>query len=221
MLGKIYIVATPIGNLQDISLRALNVLKTVDFILAEDTRITRKLCQFYSISTKLISFHQHSSLNKYKQILDLILKGKNLALVTDAGTPCISDPGSKLVDFLYQQKDSIRVIPIPGPSAVISALSISGFNSSQFVFLGFPPQKKGRSKFFQNLSSYSLTKVFYESNHRLLKTLEQLKYYLSDNHEICLCRELTKKFETVYRGKISEILKQNIKNKGEFVIIVK
>jgi len=151
--GKLYIVATPIGNLGDITLRALETLKSVDFVLCEDTRVTSRLLSHYEIKTPTISYHQHSEDKKVREIIDLLNKGKNLALVTDAGTPGISDPGNRLIESVINNSKSIEVIPIPGPSAVVTALSISGFSTDKFVFMGFPPHKNKRQMFvFTNLT---------------------------------------------------------------------
>ncbi len=237
-LGKLYIVATPIGNLGDVTLRALEILKDVDFILCEDTRNTQKLLNHFNIKTKTISYHQHSETGKLMEIEKLLESGKNLALVTDAGTPGISDPGNELVSvilsearrakskYLVEERDPSAiaqddvVVPIPGPSAVITALSISGFDTNKFLFLGFPPHKKGRQTFFKEVVKAEYTVAFYESSHRIKKCLGELAEVLDKKRQICVCRELTKKFETVYRGTIQEILKMNISEKGEFVVVV-
>ena len=217
----LYIVATPIGNLSDITLRALETLKAVDFILCEDTRVTKNLLDHYQISKPLISYHQHSDEKKVKEIKELLEQGKNLALVTDAGTPGISDPGEKLVSSLtMKQCNNVTMTPIPGPSAVITALSISGFKSDRFIFMGFPPHKNKRQKFFKEVADNKYTTVFYESNHRIKKCLDSLKEVLQPEKQIVVCRELTKQFESIYRGTIEEILKMDIKEKGEFVIVV-
>jgi len=221
----LYIVATPIGNLDDLSFRALKVLKEVDLILCEDTRVTKKLLNHFEISKNTISYHQHSKLNKLEYILEEIKKGKELALVSDAGTPCISDPGSKLIDYLLDNLPNLKIISIPGPSALISALSVSGFPVDKFVFLGFPSIKKKRNKFFKNASNIKRTFALYESIYRIVKTLEDLKNVLDIERRVVVCRELTKKFETIYRGNIKEVIEQiNLLPKeelrGEFVIVV-
>lgn len=255
--GKLYIVATPIGNLGDITLRAIETLKAVNFVLCEDTRVTKKLLNHYEIDTKTISYHQHSSDKKVKEILELLEQGSDLALVTDAGTPGISDPGNKLVSVILSEtkrnevecsevegsprptkkgdlstststpsgrsvsaQDDV-IIPIPGASAVVTALSISGFPTDKFIFLGFPPHKKGRNKFFTEVAEAKYTVAFYESCHRILKCLDQLAEVLKPDQEICICRELTKKFETVYRGTVGGIGNMQVKDKGEFVVIIK
>ena len=222
-MPMLYIVATPIGNLADITLRAIETLKEVDFILAEDTRVTVKLLNRYEIKKPLISYFQHSKLSRVEYILDLLEQGKDLALVSDAGTPGVNDPGGKLIEEVAKKfGDRIQIIPIPGPNAVIAALSISGFNTDRFLFLGYPPHKKGRQKFFKEITESKYPIVFYESVHRILKTLNELNQLekLKDR-QVIVARELTKKFETIYRGKIEEIIPQIEKQKlGEFVIVI-
>lgn len=220
----LYIVATPIGNLEDISFRALRILKEVDFILAEDTRKTLKLLDFYNIRKPLVSYFQHSKLAKVEYILNLLSQGKNLALVSDAGTPGINDPGGKLIEEVVKKfGEGVKIIPIPGPNAAISALSVSGFNADRFLFLGYPPHKKRRNKFFKEIAEAEHPVVFYESVHRILRTLKELSAFEGlKNKEVVVARELTKKFETIYRGKISEIVPKIEKQKlGEFVVIIK
>lgn len=212
----LYIIATPIGNLKDISQRAIETLKEVDLILCEDTRVTKKLLIRYDIFKPTISYHQHSNLTKNKYILEQLKQEKEIALVSDAGTPTISDPGAKLIEYLIKELPDLKIIPIPGPSALITALSISGFSADKFIFLGFPPIKKKRNKFFKELKDLKQVSVFYESPHRILKTLNEL---IDLDRQIVVCRELTKKFETVYRGNINEIIEQ-VKVKGEFVIVI-
>jgi len=224
MQGVLYIVATPIGNLADITFRALEALKGADLILCEDTRITKKLLDHFGIVKPLLSYHQHSNLRKTEQILGLLGESKVLVLVSDAGTPGISDPGNKLVQTVAQRfGDNVKIIPIPGPNAAIAALSISGFNADKFVFLGFPPAKNKRGKYFEELLSYKHTIVFYESNFRILKTLNELNQ-LNPNksRRIVVCRELTKTFETIYRGTILEVIVQIKKDplKGELVVVL-
>jgi len=224
-----YIIATPIGNLEDITLRALKILQEVDVVLCEDTRVTRKLLDHYKIKNKkLEAYHQHTSEKKVERLVELIQKNK-VALVTDAGTPGISDPGNKLISEIVKNNQT-KIIPIPGASAVTTALSISGFPTDKFLFKGFIPHKKGRQKFLQEILQNKNTVVFYESPHRILKCLEQLNIFCRDRSrpvQLVVCRELTKKFETVYRGSAQEILGK-IKTdfpdgksvKGELVVIV-
>ncbi len=222
-MSNLYIIATPIGNLEDITFRAVRILKEVDFILCEDTRQTRKLLDKYDIKKATLSYHEHSKLQRIEKIVDLLRNGKNLALVSDAGTPAISDPGGKLVEeVLRTLPDEVKIIPIPGPSAVAAAASISGFPTDKFLFLGFPPHKKGRNKFFQKIVESEFTTIFYESTYRILKSLEELRAAAGER-EIVVCRELTKMFETTYRGTVSEVI-EKLKadtTKGEFAIVVK
>lgn len=199
--------------------RALSTLRNVDLILCEDTRVTKKLLDRYNIKTKTQSYHQHSKISKIDQIKDLVRDDKNIALVSDAGTPGISDPGGKLIEELVKEfGDEIKIIPIPGPSAVTALLSASGLPSDKFVFMGFPPHKKGRQKFFKELADQKYTVVIYESPHRILKTLDELSSSIADR-KIVVGRELTKKFESIYYGTADE-LKSIIKEKGEFVIAI-
>jgi len=221
MLGKFYIVATPIGNLKDITLRALEILKEVEVIACEDTRVTRKLLENYQIDKKLISFHQHSRPGDFNKIINEIRNNKCVAYLTDAGTPGISDPGNKLVEVLLQKFDNdIDIIPIPGPSAVIAALSVSGFPTDNFIFKGFIPHKKGRNKFLNEIKESKITTVFYESVHRVERLIKEMTA-LEIDKEIVLGREITKMFETFYRGKPSEIKLNKKEIKGEFVVIVR
>ncbi|MFH0815012.1 MAG: 16S rRNA (cytidine(1402)-2'-O)-methyltransferase [Candidatus Falkowbacteria bacterium] len=209
----LYIVATPIGNLKDITLRAVEVLKSVDIVFCEDTRQTKKLLDHYQIDKKMISLHQHSSDEK---IAGLLRQFENIAYVTDAGTPGISDPGNRLVEIAIQL--NVAICPIPGPSAAIAALSVAGFATDKFLFLGFLP-KKGQQKVFEKIKNSDCAVCFYESPHRILKTLGALEKVLEPTRQMVICRELTKKFETIYRGTAEELLKQ-VKPKGEFVIII-
>ena len=227
-MPKLYIVATPIGNLEDLTFRALKILKEVDFILAEDTRTTKILLDHYQIEKPLISYHQHSKLEKINQIIDLLKQGKNLALVSDAGTPGISDPGNKLIEKVIESlADKVKIIPIPGPSALVCAASVSGFPMDRFLFLGFPPSKRKRKKFFEEIVKSKYPVILYESPYRILKTLKELyevetKLNTKQKLNIVVCRELTKKFETIYRGKIEGVAEKikNDKIKGEFVVII-
>lgn len=220
MHGILSIVATPIGNLGDITLRSLETLKSADMLLCEDTRVTGKLLVHFDIKTMMMSYHQHSGEAKMREIADLLEQGKNLALVTDAGTPGISDPGNLLVSYVIGHVSDVVVVPIPGPSAVIAALSVSGFPTDKFIFLGFPPHKNKRKKFFEEVVVAVHTVVFYESSHRIKKCLGELAAILSPDRRVCICRELTKKFESIYRGTIQEIIRMNIPEKGEFVVCV-
>ena len=219
----LFIVATPIGNLEDITLRAISVLTNADLILAEDTRVTKVLLERYNIKKDLLSYHEHSGLKKLDRIVELLKNGNNLALVTDAGTPGISDPGNYLIKEVLKEIPDLKIVPIPGPNAAIAALSISGFYSDEFVFLGFPPHKKGRQTFFRKVGATPATVVFYESKHRIIKTLEDLKIKASlGDRQLVVARELTKQFETIYRGTTEDVLRElqggNIL--GEFVVVV-
>lgn len=222
-MSTLFVVATPIGNLEDITMRAINVLKNVDFILAEDTRVTRKLFDRYEISKEIVSYHQHSGLAKIDRVIESLKEGMDLALVTDAGTPGINDPGGFLIHQILEALPETKIVPIPGPNAAVAALSISGFPSDEFTYLGFPPHKKGRQTFFKRIAELSHTLVFYESKHRIFKTLEALRdVSQTGQRPLVVARELTKQFETVYRGTIDAILKELAADKalGEFVIIV-
>lgn len=225
-MGTLYIIATPIGNLKDISPRALEVLDGVDLILCEDTRVTKKLLDRYNIETPTLSYHQHSTLKKLDYIINFLKQGKNLALVSDSGTPGISDPGGKLISAATKDCINMKVVPIPGPSAVAASASISGFPMDKFLFLGFPPTKRKRKKFFTEVFNSRYPVIFYESPHRIIKTLKELnetvKQFGNGTMQIVVCRELTKKFETIYRGEIEEVIGKIEKDKikGEFVVIV-
>jgi len=222
-MGILYVVATPIGNLKDISFRALETLKKADFILTEDTQVAKKLLFHYQIQKPLISYHQHSSLKTKEKILNLLKEGKNLALITDAGTPVISDPGADLVSFLYKNLPETKTIAIPGPSALTAALSIAGILANQFTFLGYSPSKKGRQKFFQNLLGLMRPLVFYESPHRLIKTLQALEEIFKPAYPIIIAHELTKIHEEIFRGSLEEAkeyFSSPDKKRGEFVLIL-
>lgn len=222
-MGKLYVLGTPIGNLEDLTFRGLRVLEECDGVIAEDTRVTRKLLEHYKIRKPLFIFHQHSSEREEQNIKGLLQKGKILVLVTDAGTPGISDSGSKLIVDLVKNCPDLEIIPLPGPNAAVAALSISGFPTDRFVFLGFPPHKKGRQTFFKKLSEIEDTAVFYESVHRIIKTLEQINGKESlRTRPLVVARELTKKFETIYRGTAIETLQrlQAENPRGEFTIVM-
>lgn len=220
-MGTLYVISTPIGNLEDITLRALKILKEVNLIACEDTRQTQKLLKHYQIEKPLVSYHQHSGLTKIDYLINKLRAGQNLALVSDAGTPGISDPGGILVAKAYEQK--IKVVPIPGPAGLTTAASVSGFPTDKFIFLGFLPHKKGRKTLLESLKQESKTLIFYESPHRILKTLEELKNVLGEDRQIVVARELTKMFEEIIRGSIKEVLDKlkTTKVKGEFVVVVK
>ncbi len=215
-MGILYIVGTPIGNLEDITLRALRILKEVDLIACEDTRRTSILLEHYNIRQPMVSFHQHSKLQKIDYLVDKLKSGQNIAIVTDAGTPGISDPGGVLIAEAIKHK--IEIEPIPGPSALTTMLSIAGIGAEKFLFLGYFPKKKGRQTLLKNLKKFPFLIVFFESPYRIQRTLEDIQKYL-DNPEVIIGRELTKKFEEILRGKISEVLPK-IRPQGEFVIII-
>jgi 16S rRNA (cytidine1402-2'-O)-methyltransferase len=223
MCGKLYVVATPIGNLADFSYRAIEILKKVDLIAAEDTRHVKMLLHHYAISNKLVSLHQHNEEKAAPGLIEKIKQGLSIALVSDAGTPLLSDPGMPLVRLAKQQ--GIEVSPIPGACALIAALSVSGLPVSRFTFDGFLPRtSSARKTFFNTKKNESATWVFYESSHRILASLEDLAETIQGNRRIVLARELTKLYETVVNDTLDNILEQ-VKNnrnmqKGEFVVIV-
>jgi len=219
--GILYIVATPIGNLEDLTLRARRILETVDGIACEDTRHSVILLNHYNIKKPLISFHSHSGVTKVEKIIDSLLQGQNIALVSDAGTPGISDPAYVLIQAALEKK--IPIIPIPGASAVITALCASGLPTDKFVYLGFLPVKKGRQTLFKEIAQSPYTVVFYESPHRLLRTLSELGQHLKPESQIVIAKELTKIHETFFRGTLADIQKMLPPGnpKGEYVILVK
>ena len=251
-MPTLYIVATPVGNLQDITLRALENLKRVSVVYAKDTRVTRKLFDRYEIATSLRSYNQHSDRHKINEITKSLEQG-DVALVTDAGTPGIADPGNELVSQLLAKETAphvpslarrgwgglhdLKIVPIPGASAVTAAASVCGFNMSQFSFLGYVPKKKGRKKFFEKVARSEMPVILYETPHRIVKTLEELKEIVGANgvrprvgarliapvpRRLVVCRELTKQFESIYRGTIEEVQEQVNKDpvKGEYVMVI-
>jgi len=214
-MSTLYVVGTPIGNLEDITLRALKVFKSVDLIACEDTRRTGFLLNHFQISKKLVSYHQHSRLQKIEYLISELKDGKDIAVVTDAGTPGIADPAGVLIAKALESK--IKVEPIPGPSVLTTFLSVVGVDTSRFLFLGFLPKKKGRATIFELLSGSEFPIVFLESPNRIIKTLNNLSEI--GIKEIVVGRELTKKFEEIYRGEISEVL-ERIRPQGELVVFV-
>lgn len=233
-MSILYVVGTPIGNLEDLTLRALRIFKEVDYILCEDTRVTRKLLDHYEVKTPTISYHQHSGDLKVDRIIDLLRQGKNLALVTDAGTPGISDPGGKLVSLVrkefieLEETDSeIKIESVPGPAAITTAISIAGAGLDRFLFLGFLPNKKGRQTMLKEISASDYPVIVYESKHRITKLLEELEKFNENKnpYSLVVCRELTKMFESIYEGSAADILAELMKDpnnlKGEFVVIIK
>ena len=246
MSGTLFIIATPIGNLEDVSSRALKTLKEVDLILAEDTRVTKKLLDHYQIKTPVLAYHQRSSPNTKYSILNTLLQSKKVALVTDAGTPGISDPGNELIDFLYQHSavsssllrgpsaasreaaDSPRVavIPIPGPSALTAALSVCGFDVSRLAFFGFLPKKK-RTKVFTQMRDFGASTAFFESPYRIGKTVDDLANFFGADKRVFIGQELTKMHERTFRGTLAEVKTRLEKEKsylgrikGEVVVIL-
>ena len=219
MSGKLYIISTPIGNLSDISSRALEILSSVNLIAAEDTRVSRKLLNHYKIKNKLISYNDFNENFKAKSLLGLLKNDKNIAVISDAGTPCISDPGYRIVNMALI--NNIKVISIPGATSLIAALSISGLPSDKFFFEGFLPKKKGLNKRMKILSKLDATIIIFESPKRVVKTLNKILDFMGDR-VVSLCKEITKIHETTYFGRISEVLDKISQNtiKGEFVVMV-
>ena len=223
MTGTLFIVATPIGNLDDITFRAVQVLKSVDIVLAENTRHSKKLLLHLDISKTIRAFHEHNEREKTNAIMSEIRSGKSIALISDAGTPLISDPGYFLV--AQAKKEGLKVVPIPGPTALITALSASGLASDSFTFLGFLPSKQtARVKLLKSLVGRTETSIFYESPKRILATLTDMHSIYGDSREVCLAKELTKVFETIQTDSIPNLIDyltidQN-HQKGEFVILI-
>ena len=221
--GLLYIVATPIGNLEDISARAIHCLKEADLIAAEDTRHSKILLKRYGIGTHLTAFHEHNEQNKTSELINKLLAGDCIALISDAGTPLVSDPGYRLICAAHEA--GIKLAPIPGPCAAIAALSVAGLPTDAFVFEGFPPAKtKARQAFFERLQDESRTIIFYESAHRVRCSLRDLHHVFGDEREAVIARELTKQFETIKKGKLMDLcrwLEQDPnQQKGEFVFLV-
>lgn len=223
-IGTLFIIATPIGNLEDMTFRAVRILTEVDYVIAEDTRKTKVLLDRYSLTTLLKSYHSHTSSNKKLDILNDLVSGRSIALVTDAGTPGISDPGNELISFLLDHDPRIQIIPIPGASALTAIISVSGFDMSKFTFVGFLPKKKS-NKLLNGLMVNRLPFVFYESPYRIEKTLMTIKSVWDSSNipiQVVIGRELTKKFEEVLRGSLDEVLQQvqSTDRRGEYVVIV-
>lgn len=219
-MGTLFVIGTPIGNMEDITLRQLEILKSVDFICAEDTRVTLKLLSRYDIHKPLVSYHEHSGREVADRITDRILQGETAGVVTDAGMPCISDPGEKLVKICYEKNIDVKVVP--GPSAAVSALAISGLNTSRFTFEGFlSVTKKQRFEHLKSLQNEERTMIFYEAPHKLVSTLSDMLEYLGDR-KISLCRELTKVYEEVLRMTLSEAIEYYSTRppKGEYVLVI-
>ena len=221
--GVLYIVATPIGNLKDITLRALEVLRGADLILAEDTRVIQKLLLHYEVRKPIKRYDEYSRTGIYEEVVEKLAIGESVVLVSDAGTPGIADPGSKLVEYVKDEILNVKVVPIPGPSALITALSVSGISGDKFTFLGYPPHKKGREKFFRSLQDIKIRPlVLYESPHRIEKAFASIEAVFGSDQLIIVGRELTKIHEEIFRGTIGEAQKHFTGEhlKGEFVVIV-
>ena len=216
----LYIVATPIGNLEDITLRAIRILKEVDYVFAEDTRVTKKLLNHLKIETTIYRYDEHTKQHQVENIVNLLKEGKNIALVTDAGTPCISDPGYEVVDKAL--KNDIKVVPIPGVSAMTAAASVAGVSMRRFVFEGFLPKKKGRQTLLKSFADEKRTVMFFESPHRVVRTLKDIEEFIGER-EVVLIREITKIYEEIVRGTTKELIEkfENKTLKGEYVIIVR
>ena len=216
----LYIVATPIGNLEDMTFRAVRTLKEVNYIFAEDTRVTRKLLNHYEIENTVYRYDEHTKMHQIANIINLLIEGKDIALVTDAGTPCISDPGYELVDAAHNE--GIRVVPIPGASALTAAASAAGITMRRFCFEGFLPKKKGRQTLLKALADEERTIVIYESPFRIEKTLRDIEQFMGVK-EVVIIREITKIYEEILRGTTTELIEKLAKNpiKGEIVLLIK
>lgn len=226
--GTLYIIATPIGNQEDITLRALRILKEVDYILCEDTRETKKILDHHQIVASVISYHQHSDESKINRVISLLQSGKNLALVTDAGTPGISDPGSKLVSLVRQELgELVKIVAVPGASALTAAVSLAGEGFDRFQFFGFLPHKKGRQTMLREIAASHMPVVVYESKHRIIKLLDELVDQEKEadlEFSLTVARELTKIHESLYFGR-PQAIKQELASregnlKGEFVVLI-
>lgn len=225
MSGVLYVVATPIGNLEDITYRAVRILKEVDLIICEDTRHSRILFNKYEIRNNYISYHQHSKVVKTDFIIKSLKDGKNIAMISDAGTPGVCDPGEKLIEEAVLNE--IQIVPIPGPSALAAVISITGFSTDSFLFLGFLPKKKGRSTLLKKIKELSHDKLYetimlYVSPYQTVRTINDLYDNLGEK-QVVIAREITKKFEELYRGNLSEASEYFTKHqpKGEFVVAIK
>jgi 16S rRNA (cytidine1402-2'-O)-methyltransferase len=224
MEGILYIVPTPIGNLEDITLRAIRILKEVDIVLCEDTSVTQRLFKEYDIETKTSVFYAQTGIKNIEKIMTTLEEGGKVALVSDAGTPTISDPGVLLVDRVRVELPNVKIVALPGASALITALSVSGITSSTFTFYGFFPHKKGRETLFKTIAESDVTSVFYESVHRIEKTLESLAGVLEEGRLVVIARELTKMHEEVVRGTAQEVksyFEAHMDHiRGEFVVVI-
>lgn len=220
MQGILYVVATPIGNLEDITDRAARILSEVDIVACEDTRVTGRLLQHLELKKTMTPVHEHTEKGAVERVIKQVQAGKNVAYVSDAGTPGVNDPGGKLVAAAFEA--GVKVVTIPGPSSLTAAISVCGFPMDEFVYLGFAPHKKGRETFFREAAEREMPTVFFESTHRMEKALGSLAKALDPSRVIFVGRELTKMFETLYRGTIDEVAQQLQASslKGEFVIII-
>ena len=216
----LYIVATPIGNLEDMTLRGIRILKEVNYIFAEDTRVTKKLLNHFEIENTVYRYDEHTKMHQVSNIANMLENGNKIALVTDAGTPCISDPGFEVVDEAL--KRGIKVIPIPGPSAMTAAASVAGISTRRFCFEGFLPKKKGRQTLLKSLAEEERTIVIFESPHRIEKTLRDIETFIGVR-EVVIVREITKIYEEILRGTTTELIEKLSKNpvKGEIVLLIK
>ncbi len=222
-MGTLSVIATPIGNLEDMTLRALRILKECDTVLCEDTRVTAKLLNRYEIKKPMLSYHAHSKLTKNEKILSMLEEGKHLVLVSDAGTPAISDPGAHLVDVIRKELPEVKIEAIAGPSSLTAALSVSGIHADRFLFMGFLPHKKGRQKTLDEAVELNYTVVFFESPHRIVKLLLELKTRAPERR-VAVLQELTKMFETATTGTVAEVADKfergDIPARGEFVVVL-
>ena len=216
----LYIVATPIGNLEDITMRALRILKEVDYVFAEDTRQTKKLLDHYELNKVVYQYHEHNKYQQIKNMITLLQQDKHIALVTDAGTPCISDPGYEVVNEAL--KEGIKVVPIPGASALVTAASCSGLSMRRLAFEGFLPKKKGRQTLFNKLKEEERAIILFESPNRIVKTLKDINTYLG-NRYVVIVREITKVYEEILRGTVEELIEKLEAKpiKGEIVLLIK
>jgi 16S rRNA (cytidine1402-2'-O)-methyltransferase len=221
MPGTLYVIATPIGNLADVTYRVIETLRSLDVLFCEDTRQTMRLLARYDLKVPLDSYREAAHAAKTARVVALLRDGKNIGLVSDAGTPTISDPGHRLVRDVIAALPAATIIPLPGPSAVVTALSASGFAADQFLFLGFPPHKKGRAAFFAEALNQPRAVVLYESPHRIAKTLEAVAL-IGPARQLCVARELTKIHETFYRGTAAEVMAglKATSARGEFVVVI-
>lgn len=222
-MGTLFLIATPIGNLEDITLRALDTLRGASLILAEDTRVTKRLLTAHKIEAPLVRFDEYAPPARYDEVMRELTRGARIALVTDAGTPAIADPGWKLVRYVRKKLPDAAIVPIPGPSSIATALSAAGIPADTFTFAGFPPQKKGRATFFRELSALTFRPVvLFESPHRITRTLAELGNALGETHEIFVARELTKLYEELWSGTLLAAHEHftGTKGKGEFVLIL-